>query len=61
VLIGLTANAAIGAWWLDSVVALGLAPFAVKEGREAWRGDGCCFGGPGADAPCRDDCCASRG
>jgi divalent metal cation (Fe/Co/Zn/Cd) transporter len=62
VLIGLAANAAIGAWWLDGVVALGLAVFAVKEGREAWRGEGCCVGDPtiavdGEDG-CTDDCCA---
>jgi divalent metal cation (Fe/Co/Zn/Cd) transporter len=42
VLVGLAVNAAVGAWWLDGVIALGLAAFAIKEGREAWRGDGCC-------------------
>jgi divalent metal cation (Fe/Co/Zn/Cd) transporter len=64
VLAGLAANAAVGAWWLDGVVALGLAAFAVKEGREAWRGEGCCVGDPlgGADGKdgCTDDCCAHR-
>jgi len=45
VLVGLAANAAIGAWWLDGVVALGLAAVAVKEGRETWRGEGCCTDG----------------
>ena len=59
VLVGLAANAAVGAWWLDGVVALGLAAFAVKEGREAWRGEGCCVGDPLAvDDGCTDDCCA---
>lgn len=42
VLVGLAVNAAIGAWWLDGVIALGLAAFAIKEGREAWRGEVCC-------------------
>ena len=58
VLVGLAANAAVGAWWLDPVVALGLAAFAVKEGREAWHGEGCCVSGPRADDNCGDDCCA---
>jgi divalent metal cation (Fe/Co/Zn/Cd) transporter len=30
------------AWWLDPAVALGLAAWAVREGRTAWRGDDCC-------------------
>jgi divalent metal cation (Fe/Co/Zn/Cd) transporter len=41
-LIGLLANAAVGAWWLDPVVGLLIAAVAVKEGAEAWRGEGCC-------------------
>ena len=36
------ANALFGAWWLDSVVALGIAGVAIQEGREAWRGEECC-------------------
>lgn len=63
VLVGLAANAAIGAWWLDGAIALALAAVAVKEGREAWRGEGCCVSAPlaadaGDDASCADDCCA---
>lgn len=42
VLAGLVANALFGLWWLDAVVALGIAALAVHEGREAWRGDSCC-------------------
>jgi divalent metal cation (Fe/Co/Zn/Cd) transporter len=62
-LIGLLGNAAVGAWWLDPAVGLLIAGVAVKEGAEAWRGDGCCVGSPldGFDceaAGCRDDCCA---
>jgi divalent metal cation (Fe/Co/Zn/Cd) transporter len=62
VLVGLAANAVIGAWWLDAVVALGLAGFALKEGLEAWRGEGCCVGDPldsaAADDGCDEHCCA---
>jgi divalent metal cation (Fe/Co/Zn/Cd) transporter len=45
-LIGLVANAALGWWWADPVAALVIAVAAVREGREAWRGDTCCM--PGA-------------
>ena len=57
-LIGLAGNALVGAWWLDPVVGLLIAAVAVKEGVDAWRGDGCCVASPldGYDA-CQDDCC----
>jgi divalent metal cation (Fe/Co/Zn/Cd) transporter len=46
-LVGLLGNAWFGAWWLDPAVGLLIAAVAVKEGREAWRGEGCCVsGGP---------------
>ena len=32
---GLTATRLFGWWWLDSVAALALIPFLLKEGREA--------------------------
>jgi divalent metal cation (Fe/Co/Zn/Cd) transporter len=38
---GLAANALWGAWWLDGVVALGIAGWAVVEGRRAWAGRSC--------------------
>jgi divalent metal cation (Fe/Co/Zn/Cd) transporter len=41
VLIGLLANAALGWWWLDPVIGLGIAALAVQEGREAWAGEVC--------------------
>lgn len=41
-LLGLVANAALGWSWADPIVALVIAGVAVKEGRDAWRGDGCC-------------------
>jgi divalent metal cation (Fe/Co/Zn/Cd) transporter len=40
-LVGLVGNAAFGAWWLDPTVGLLIAGVAVKEGVEAWRGEGC--------------------
>ena len=60
-LVGLIGNAAVGAWWLDAVVGLLIAAVAVKEGAEAWRGEGCgCVSVPlatdGASA-CADDGC----
>ena len=41
-LIGLVANASVGWWWADSVAALVIAGLAIREGREAWRGETCC-------------------
>jgi divalent metal cation (Fe/Co/Zn/Cd) transporter len=59
VLVGLLANTLLGLWWLDPGVALGIAAVAIKEGRETWRGEGCCDTGlvPAASQPCADDCC----
>jgi divalent metal cation (Fe/Co/Zn/Cd) transporter len=42
VVIGLTAQYLIGAWWVDSITSLGIVWFLVKEGREAWAGEECC-------------------
>jgi len=42
VLAGLALNHAFGWSWADSVAALVLAAVAVREGLEAWRGEGCC-------------------
>lgn len=41
VLIGLVLNSALGWAWADSVAALVIAAFAIREGIEAWRGDPC--------------------
>jgi divalent metal cation (Fe/Co/Zn/Cd) transporter len=41
-LVGLLLNALAGWWWADPTAALVIAAVAVKEGRESWRGDGCC-------------------
>ncbi len=42
VLVGLLANTLLGWWWLDPIVALGIAGLAVREGILAWQGDDCC-------------------
>jgi divalent metal cation (Fe/Co/Zn/Cd) transporter len=61
--VGLVGNALFGAWWLDPAVGLLIAAVAVKEGAEAWRGDGCaCVSSPLEGAAfagegCDDDCC----
>jgi len=44
-LVGLGLNATLGWWWADPVAGLLIAALAAKEGREAWRGDGCCAPG----------------
>ncbi|TFD71713.1 cation transporter [Cryobacterium sp. Hb1] len=41
VLIGLALNALLGWAWADAVAALVIAGFAIREGREAWKGDTC--------------------
>jgi divalent metal cation (Fe/Co/Zn/Cd) transporter len=41
-LVGLGANALLGWWWADPLAGLVIAAVAVREGREAWRGDDCC-------------------
>ncbi|MDN5757983.1 MAG: cation transporter [Tomitella sp.] len=65
-LAGLLLNSLLGWAWADSVAALVIAVFAVREGVEAWKGDACCA------APisvltakcevesCEDVCCAEE-
>lgn len=59
-LAGLALNSLFGWHWADPIAALVIAAVAVKEGRDAWRGDTCCA--PAATAsrpaePCGDGCC----
>ncbi|WP_435585949.1 cation transporter [Micromonospora aurantiaca (nom. illeg.)] len=64
-LVGLAVNSLFGWWWADPAAALVIAAVAIKEGREAWRGDACCSPAAalrpptGADsaAGCSDGCC----
>jgi len=65
-LVGLLLNATLGWSWADPVAGLVIAGIAVREGRQAWRGEGCCAPtrGPGlgrARDPgcgCAGGCCA---
>jgi divalent metal cation (Fe/Co/Zn/Cd) transporter len=41
-LIGLVLNATFGWGWADPIAGLVIAAVAVREGVEAWRGEGCC-------------------
>ena len=41
-MVGLAATWLVGWWWLDSVAALALIPFLIKEGRAAISGKECC-------------------
>jgi divalent metal cation (Fe/Co/Zn/Cd) transporter len=61
-LVGLLGNALLGLWWLDPAVALLIAAVAMREGVQAWRGEGCgCCASPIPAGPvpeaCTDDCC----
>lgn len=39
VIIGLGAQLAFGAWWIDAVTSLAIVWFLLQEGREAWTAD----------------------
>ena len=60
-LAGLVLNATLGWHWADPLAGLMIAAIAIREGRDAWRGDGCC-GPAGAHHPevdaraCCDGC-----
>lgn len=41
-LVGLLLNALAGWWWADPLAALVIAAVAAQEGRQSWRGEGCC-------------------
>ena len=56
-LVGLGANALFGLWWADPITALLVAGVAVKEGREAWRGESCCAGPVVSSSSCEEDRC----
>ncbi|MFI9561451.1 cation transporter [Nonomuraea endophytica] len=68
-LVGLALNSLFGWSWADPIAALVIAAVAVKEGRQAWRGDACCpvpgsavtgADQPAATARCADGCCAGE-
>ena len=64
-LVGLGLNSLFGWSWADPAAALVIAALAVKEGRDAWRGDVCCAvprtasppaGGAYEECGCQPDC-----
>ncbi|MEU4693782.1 cation transporter [Actinoplanes sp. NPDC023714] len=56
VLAGLAVNSLLGWSWADPAAALIIAAVALKEGRDAWRGDTCCAI-PAAAASPACSCC----
>lgn len=59
-LVGLLLNFLVGWAWADSIAALFIAGFAIKEGLEAWKGDTCAVpvaALTGERAVEHDDCC----
>lgn len=68
-LAGLVLNATLGWSWADPIAGLIIAAVAVREGLEAWRGEGCACGPSPTteltlkattDDGCADDCCSSN-
>jgi divalent metal cation (Fe/Co/Zn/Cd) transporter len=68
-LAGLVLNATLGWSWADPLAGLVIAAVAVREGLEAWRGEGCACGPTptadtslglaAADEDCADGCCSN--
>jgi divalent metal cation (Fe/Co/Zn/Cd) transporter len=66
-LVGLVLNATLGWGWADPIAGLVIAGVAVREGLEAWKGEGCCSpiaggasdeaNGCGCSTGCSDGCC----
>ena len=52
-------NAVLGWYWADPLAALVIAAVAVKEGRDAWRGETCCrpLAEQAGEAECESGCC----
>ncbi|MDJ0312132.1 cation transporter [Arthrobacter sp. H35-D1] len=61
-LVGLLLNSLLGWSWADPIAALVIAGLAIKEGRDAWRGETCCTPLQQSDdevEDAADDCCAA--
>lgn len=65
-LAGLVLNATLGWSWADPIAGLIIAGVAVREGIEAWNGEGCCSPISGTASndgcgciDCQDDCCTN--
>lgn len=62
-LVGLLLNATLGWTWADPLAGLVIAAIAVREGRQAWRGEGCCArlaAGTAQGAACDSGCCSGH-
>lgn len=68
VLVGLVLNATLGWSWADPIAGLVIAAVAVREGLNAWRGEGCACGPTRTEEPtpatapstgCTDGCCGT--
>lgn len=67
-LAGLVLNATLGWSWADPIAGLAIAAAAVREGLQAWRGEGCaCSPGLAAESTdtrstdtCTDGCCQNQ-
>jgi divalent metal cation (Fe/Co/Zn/Cd) transporter len=59
-LVGLVLNATLGWSWADPIAALVIAAIAVKEGRDAWQGKGCCAPTAAAAPSAQADACGCR-
>jgi divalent metal cation (Fe/Co/Zn/Cd) transporter len=69
-LAGLVLDATLGWSWADPIAGLVIAAVAVREGVQAWRGEGCACGPTLTDTPtledttiegCTDGCCTHLG
>uniref|UniRef100_UPI002811441A cation transporter n=1 Tax=Arthrobacter sp. TaxID=1667 RepID=UPI002811441A len=60
-LVGLLLNSLFGWAWADPIAALVIAGWAVKEGREAWKGDACCVNPLGRAEPDKAETAAGNG
>lgn len=69
-LAGLLLNSSLGWTWADPIAGLVIAAVAVREGVQAWRGEGCACGPASSaadstalvdDGACVDDCCSPKG
>ncbi|WP_405860435.1 cation transporter [Streptomyces sp. NBC_00090] len=60
-LVGLLANLLLGWSWADPIAALVIAVIAVKEGRDAWQGKGCCAPIPTLTVSTTESCGCAKG
>jgi divalent metal cation (Fe/Co/Zn/Cd) transporter len=60
-LVGLVLNATLGWGWADPIAGLVIAVVAIREGVEAWKGEGCCAPGSGGHHEAADTCGCTEG